>query len=398
MKIGIFGNTNNYPYTLALGLRRIGVDVTLVINRKERLNRPESKDHSLAGHYPKWIFDCSDVDEDCFVTESTRVANALDLLTDRSSGLLLNHIGPSLLEAAGIPGISLLTGSDLTYYANYATVETRSSTWSPDFTASAGGRFAKRRWHEFITRQRSGIANSRAVSAPLPGLIPEMDTLLHEIGVPDERRFFIYLADTAERAPAPRRPCKALRIFNGARLIWKEPLPAGFDTLDNKRTDLLLQGFGGFLRAGGRGELVLVEKGLHVAETRELAKSLGIARDIEWRDEMSLAAFHDQLRKADVVCDQLGPSFPGMAGLDAMAIGRPVIANFRLDVLGGYAKDPWPVCHVDSADGVRDALLRLYQSPSERSSLGSEARAFAEKHLSPEANARRCLERLGLAG
>ena len=396
MKIGIFGNTNNYPYTLALGLRRLGVEAVLLVNRKERLNRPESKDPALSHRYPPWILDCSNIEEADFVDESTRIGDALNFLTHQSSGLIVNDLGPSVLEAAGVPGLALLTGSDLTYYANHESGEIRSAVWANDFASSAGGRLAKRKWREFVDRQRNGIAACRAVSFGLPGLIPDADTMLRNIGVLDEQRFFVYLADTLELASAAPSLRKRLRIFNGARLNWKEPLPAGFSPQDNKRTDILLQGFAAFLRAGGRGNLVLVEKGLHVAETKALARSLGIEKDIVWRKEISLAAFHEQLREADVVCDQLGPSFPGMAGLDAMAIGRPVVANFRLDVIGRYFPAPWPVCHVDSADGVRDALLQLYRAPIDRRSLGNEARTFAERHLSPEANARRCLEKLGL--
>jgi hypothetical protein len=396
MKIGIFGNINNYPYTLALGLRRIGVDAVLVVNRKERLHRPEAKDPSLATSYPQWILDCSDLDEDAFVTESPRIGAVLNYLSHQASGLILNDLGPSLLEAAGIPGISLLTGSDLSYYASYDSDEIRSSVWDPAFAASAGGRLGRRKWREFITRQRNGILRSRAVSFAVPGLMQEGDALLREIGVPDECRLSVYLADTVDLAPVAPRLRERLRLFNGARLNWKKPFPAGFSAQDDKRTDILLEGFAGFLHAGGRGTLVLVQKGLHVAETKELAKSLGIAGNIEWQEEMTLAAFYEQVREADVVCDQLGPSFPGMAGLDAMAIGRPVIANFRLDVLGPCFGAPWPVCHVESVRDVRDALLKLQRSPEKRASLGSEARAFAERHLSPEVNAARCLEKLEL--
>jgi glycosyltransferase involved in cell wall biosynthesis len=173
-------------------------------------------------------------------------------------------------------------------------------------------------------------------------------------------------------------------------------MPPGHSAQDNKRADLLLLGFAEFLASGGRGTLVLVEKHLQVADIKAMVNSLGIAESVEWQREMTLAAFYDQVRAADVVCDQLGSSFPGMAALDAMAIGRPVIANFRMDLLGPYYPEPWPVCHVDSPEGVRDALLRLYRSPEDRDFLGREARAFAERHLSPEANAIKCLARLGL--
>ena len=77
MRIGIFGNTNNYPYTLALGLRRVGVETVLAVDRREPLHRPEAKDPSLAASYPYWILDCSDVSEEDFVLESSRIGPVL---------------------------------------------------------------------------------------------------------------------------------------------------------------------------------------------------------------------------------------------------------------------------------------------------------------------------------
>ena len=48
---------------------------------------------------------------------------------------------------------------------------------------------------------------------------------------------------------------------------------------------------------------------------------------------MSLTSFYEQVGEADAVCDQMGPAIPGMTAVDAMAIGRPVIANFRINIL-----------------------------------------------------------------
>jgi glycosyltransferase involved in cell wall biosynthesis len=395
MKIGIFGNTNNYPLMLALGLRRLGHEAVLVVNRKERLHRPEAKYPELTT-YPYWIRDYSDIPEEDFLTATPRIAPVLDFLAFDSGGLVLNDLGPSLLEFCPLPAIVLLTGSDLTYYADPAMREMRQTGWSGDYAATPSGRFWTRRFDEFVARQRAGIRAAAAVSAPLPGLVPAMDALLRDIGVDDSRRDFLYLADTANPPAPPNRTGRPLRVVNGARLNWKRPLPAGYSTQDHKATDVLLQGFADFVAHGPDAELVLFRKGLHVAETEQLAASLGIASRIVWRDEVTLSEFYAEVSGADVVCDQLGESFPGMVAVDAMALGVPVIANFRPEILGRHFPEPIAACQARTPGEVAAHLAALAASPQARIKAGRAARHFARTHLSPAANARRCLAHLGV--
>lgn len=396
MNIGIFGNTNNYPYLLATGLRELGVGVKLVVSDSAALHRPQAPESDKAAGLPDWIFDASAISEEDFVVASPRIGDALNFLTHGVDAVILNGLGPSLHSFVECPAISLLTGSDLTYYADFDSTATRAANWDPEYRRSPGGRLWVRRWQEFIGRQRDGILGSRAVSFGVRGLIPEGDRLLDEIGVPNACRMFVYMSDTnrLNRSEPPKR--QTLRVLNGARLNWVNPLPPGFNAQDAKGTDTLLHGFAKFIGSGGRGELLLVTKGLHVSETRALVGRLGLESNVTWLNEMNLGSFREAMVEADVVCDQLSTSFPGMTALDAMAIGRPVIANFRPEAMGQLYSEPWPVCHAQTADDVAAALTKLAHSRDYRLDLGARARTFAERHLSPEANARACLARLGL--
>lgn len=395
MKIGIFGNTNNYPLRLALGLRTLGHEVVLVVNRTEALHRPESKYPQLAAGYPRWILDCSALAEDEFIAATPAIGPVLDFLAATSDALVLNDLGPSLHEFCARPAIALLTGSDLTSYGSLSLPALRQSGWDPGYSRSPGARLSVRRMEEFVARQRAGIRAAAAVAAPLPGLVPEVDALLDEIGVARARRDFLYIANTDA---APTRPDKAnprLRVVNGARLNWKKPLPAGFVSLDHKGTDVLLEGFTRFIAAGGDADLVLFRKGLHVAETEALADALGITPRVQWRDEMTLDGFSGEMTNADVVCDQLGDAFPGMVAVDAMALGLPVIANFRPDVFGGYFPEPLAAFQACTPDDVARHLTALSASARTRIDAGRAARRFARTYLSPAAQARRCLAHFG---
>jgi glycosyltransferase involved in cell wall biosynthesis len=397
VRIGIFGNTNNYPLRLALGLRKLGHDVLLVVNRKERLHRPESKYPQLSSGYPAWITDCSDIVEEEFIAATPRIGPVLDSLSP-SDVLVLNDLGPSLLEFCPRPAMAFLTGSDLTSYANPGMRADRQRGWDPVFAQSPSAQLWTRRLDEFIVRQRNGIRQARAVSAPLPGLVPEIDALLHDIGVDAARRDFFYIANTDAAPPPPNRSNRRLRVVNGARLNWKKPMPPGFITLDHKGTDVLLEGFARFVASGGDAELVLFRKGLHVAETEALVAALGLGNCVHWRDETSLSDFYSELTNADIVCDQLGEAFPGMVAVDAMAIGLPVIANFRPDILGGYFSEPIAACQARTPVEVATHLATLAGSSRARIDAGRAARRFARRHLSPAAQAQRCLSHLGIAG
>jgi glycosyltransferase involved in cell wall biosynthesis len=408
LRIGIFGNTNNYPLSLAIGLQQLGCDTALVVNRKERLHRPESRYRQFQkGYpgwifgqfqkgYPGWIFDCSDISENDFVAGSPAIADVLNFLSADSDGLILNHLGPSLREYCPLPSVALMTGSDVTYFGDYRTIESRQETWSREYKNTPGAKHVNRKWSEFISRQRTGLLNAEAVSCPFPGLVPEIDDILRDIGVPDSRRIFLFFSAALHQKPFRTRETRSLRILNGARVNWKKPLPQGFCTQDHKGTDVLLRGFALFLKAGGRGELVLFRKGLHIQATEALVLELGISRNVTWLGEMDLNAFYEQIGQADVVCDQLGESFPGMVAFDAMALGRPVIANFRPSIMSQYYGNAMPGFQAMTEEEVAEHMSELLVSFEKRYAAGLAGRRFAEIHLSPRANAEKCLKAMGL--
>ena len=109
---------------------------------------------------------------------------------------------------------------------------------------------------------------------------------------------------------------------------------------------------------------------------------------------MSQERFADECRAADIVFDQLGASALGMAGLDAMALARPVIANGRPEVLAPYFGYETPICQAATPDEVAFQLKRLVFNPLERESVGKASRKYVEEYFSTERAARLCLERL----
>ena len=232
-----------------------------------------------------------------------------------------------------------------------------------------------------------------AVSFFPPGVVPASDALLREIGVSDEKRFFIYMTGEINGAyTAP--PARELpQIFCSARLTWKKPIAFGTSQLDYKGTERLLEGMRTYNdKTGLKLNVRMVKKGLHVAETRALAEELGVAAQITWLDEMLYRDFRRELQAADICVDQLDESVVGMAGLDAMGLGRPLIANARADIFQPELSKHVPICQARTADEVCGQLERLVSDPEERVDTGKRSQQFVRRHWSPAAAAQRCVE------
>lgn len=388
MNVVFFGNTNNLPLSLALEMRRLGHDARLIVNERAALHRPENLVPAWKDRYPDWIRDMSHIEEDDLVCQSLRISPVLEML-DSAETLILNGLGPSLMNLLRRrPTLVLLTGSDLDYNARFSTLARRSAGWSEAFKVSAVGRLQTSAWRQCITRQRAGIKMADYVSYFPRGFVPEGDALLDDIGVPDRRRVFVYFGDFSP-TPLPEAPAHTgLRIFCGARVTWMKPLPPEASVLDAKGTDLLLHGFARFCASTDTDvELRLVEKGWHVAEAKGLLEKLGIAERVTWLKEMDRVEFRNELIRADIVVDQLDSSVIGMAGLEAMATGRPLIAaahnRYWMKRLGQVP----PVCHADSADSVCAQLQRLAGDADLRRRIGAESAEFVRKHWSVRAAA-----------
>lgn len=399
LQIRIFGNINNYPLLLAEGFRALGHNAVLLVNRREMLHRPEGRRAEWAGAYPDWILDCSELTEDDIACNTSKLDNLLHLLTDDVDLAVLNDFGPALAGHLRCPHVSFLTGSDLTFYASHASIDSRTASWMQTFRSSVQGRRSVSRMMALLDMQRSGISASKLVLFGLPGLIPEADRLLEALGVGADRRMMLMLSNVGDLAPAVRTDrYKAegpLRVVSGCRIVYRQEANPGLGPQDFKGTDILIKGLATFVERGGDVELVLPRKGQDVDAAAELVSSLGLSRFVRWVPEGTLAEFYRLIAAADVVCDQFGISFPGMVTTDAFALGKPVLANLRPDVFGPSEFGTLPGLHAETPEQIAAGLAQLSRETFRRS-MGEQCRTYAERNLAPAALASRLLTRLGL--
>lgn len=392
LSIFIFGNTNNYPFLLAEGFRALGHDVRLIINKKELLHRPESLNPDWHNGYPDWISDYSHLTEFDIAYESYVVEEMMSNVASQADFAVLNDIGPALTSYLRCPYAAVLTGSDLTYYADFRSVELRTAAWDPGFRRTPYARRVVQKFTDMVARQRDGLLMSRVVSYGARGLSPDGDQLLDAIGVADAQRMMIHLSDTLRVSQQPLPMNRKLKIFCGSRVVWKQNTAQSYVAMDLKGTDVLIDGFSLYCNRGGRGILYLPRKGSDLDTAAERIAELGIESRVKWYENMSLQQFEQEMTSADLVCDQFGSSFPGMVTTHAYALGRPVMANFRR----GIMPFDLPGLHVESPSEVCDALMFAERNRVKLAELGLESRRFAENYLSPAAMAEHLLKRSGL--
>lgn len=392
MKIGFLGNTNNYPFMLARAFRRLGHDVVFIVTRLEALHRPEFRYADIGYPYPDWVREIVFSTEAAYVTRSPARVEAVKTLRD-CDFVVLNDLGVSLAQSIDRPYLAMLTGSDLSFYCDPAS--------EPRVLASMTTRnplkrlFGKWLWRQILNRQRAAVRRAPLIFHFDRGLVPESDRLLDGLGVSDGQRLFFLMAEIVELQLAPFPQNDQLRLFCATRFTWKTPMLPGDSPLDFKGTDVMVRGMGLFWRKHRiETDINLVRKGRHVAETVSLVDAEGLSGQVTWHAEMSQAEVWRQYALADLVFDQFGEGLVAMAGLEAMAAGRPVIANGRPEIMEPLLGEPSPICQAKTPEEVCRELERLVGDSALRQELGLKSREWVKRHFNPERAAIQVLERL----
>lgn len=405
MKIGFLGNANNYPFMLARALRSKGHDVVFVIDSMSPLNRPENRYPEITLPYPEWVIDCSGGN---FWDESYRgleAQRAIDILHS-CDALVLNEFGPAIWGLVRKPAFVVLTGTDLEVLADlqyedfaYPVVHTtlREIVRHPFQWASSQWAYRKKRMQlrTMIAQQRIGIRNSVGLNYFPVGSLPNGDRLLNEIGASPAFRVFFMLADVERYDYAPYPINTTLRVFNVARITWKKPQEYFICELDYKGTDILVRGLGMYARKTGTPlDIRFVRKGLDLEATKQLLKEEGLENAVTWLEPMSQTELYEEYKSADIVTEHFGQGSVGMGALDAMATGRPVVANCKPEIFRSALGEASPLCHAATAAEVCAQLIRLAESRGIRESIGKQSRLYVEKYFTPGRAADLVLEKL----
>lgn len=380
MKIGFIGNVNNYPYLLAKILKNNGFEVIFFVDDvpEDKLHRPENHVFKEPFPYANWI------KETIFRPNILRaffpLVFAKKLIRELNScdAVVLNGLWHGLkpLLNPDIPSVSVFSGSDLDVFASYQSFyqffrNHPKTRFVPDFLLK---KFAD----GFVSRHRRGISQACCFTYFPKGAVPSGDALLEEIfpiGSPAVRFNHCHVITEQMRyVPPPNNAI--LKIANVARFVWVDPLPHGMNAAENKRNDIMIEGIADFLQqTHATLDIHFVEKGIHVPETKILIQKLGFSHMVTWHKELTFMNFMELLATSDIIFEQLG-SHVFTGGLYPMLLGRPVIANGRLDVFNPITKYESPLCQASTPKEVTLHLLALYNNPTKREEIGVKSRQY----------------------
>ena len=432
IKIGFLGNMNNNPFMLARHFKQNGYEVVFVIFETDKLYRPECRYSDVTLPYPDWIKDCSPLDFDFFtgVEKSNKFKEIITIL-NACDYLVLNGYAIRFKEYFKPKHFCLLTGSDLISLADYNFANKLYKTWvnnliqskripnrkfifkltnNPVFFKFVSFFFKclefdnKKSWfisrnflsdmyflllykialYKEITLQRDSIRSAMGLVHFSKGIVKESDVLLESIGINERVRVSVLLSDLHLFNYTEPKNNAVIRVFNVARFNWiKSKAIADFCSLDYKGNDVMIRGIALFYNKHKTPlDIVFVRKGFDVTESEDLCKELGINHLITWRDVLSQREVQEEYEKADIVFDQLDQSVVTMGGFDAMAVGRPLIANARAEVMDKLFGAKTEVCDAKNQDEVCSWLEILIFDKEYRIEKGKRSRDFVVKHLS----------------
>ena len=384
MKIGFLGNTNNYPFIIASQMKAIGCEVVLFIDApaKELLNRPEQYTHDISYPYPEWIKEKLSLRKSLhihfpqiFEKDVIREINTCDAVILNDYGhRFKNFINPS------IPSISMFSGADLEVMGVYENVKQMKLTnaklkYFPNFLKKAYSRFS-------VKQLRKGISQASLVSYFPIGLVPYGDEILKEIfnNKPFKRFNHLHVITEGYQYHSPKNNV-VFRIFSFTRFMWKTPFPPGRNAEENKGNDIMIRGIALFLKTYNKPlDIHLIEKGLHIEESKELIEELGYSNMVTWHKEMPYKELPKHILQADVVFEQLGTHFIS-GGFYAMLLGRPLIGNAMPEIFNELTGEKTPVCHACTPEQVCYWLQQLTENKDLIGTIGKRSRQYVLDHF-----------------
>ncbi len=145
-------------------------------------------------------------------------------------------------------------------------------------------------------------------------------------------------------------------VFHPARHYWsREPLE------EQKANHLLIEGLARFIReVAPRAAAIFIDWGTSVDASKALLQSLGIQDHVQWIQPMNRANMARTMDACDVVADQFFLGAFGGIPPQALALGKPTLLKFSEAMHEWCFAEFPPLINVESADGIFEALKRLY--------------------------------------
>ena len=389
LRVLILGNTNNEPFRLGTELARLGCSVTLVPTSRGRLHDP--RDLQALPYFD---------DKRVEVLHRFRFAPQLSWMVPRGvlrKGVLrlardhdfavLNGVAHSFGPALGIPWASMVTGADVIDYASLEWSSRPISRWAR-VESKVTGADARTIRQEFRYRQALGLRHARFLIGAPRGASPDMDRVLRHVGAADLPRLrFISRPSAAAmglRAPAPRGLSPGTYTVLAPRLSTRS-VDTRIADMDDKGSEIALQGWNLAVRSGYSGRLAVFRKGAHVKEIVGRCLSDDAGESVTWLDPMPYPDYVSLIANSRVVIESVGSSPVGRGAIEALSNGVPCISSSSSSVLEdrlGVRSRLHFTC--GTPDEVAEALLHVGSIPSDLLQWVADATGWSQSNSDAE--------------
>jgi glycosyltransferase involved in cell wall biosynthesis len=130
-------------------------------------------------------------------------------------------------------------------------------------------------------------------------------------------------------------------------------------------------------RARAEARFVFLSWGADAERLRGEYQARGLGRQVLFLPPVGKVRLIDYYRSCDVVLDQLVYGYYGGTGLEAAAVGKPIVMRIRPEHYAPlYRGDVAPVENCRDAGEVEAALLRLIDAPQRRRAAGNSLREW----------------------
>lgn len=211
---------------------------------------------------------------------------------------------------------------------------------------------------------------------------PMRDYILHRYGV-DERlvRFIPGAVDTERFGKSDGK-----FVMKMHQVSEKDPVIMSIGAISNLRNPAcLIRALFHVLKHFPNSKLMLVGS-LYSTEAPRLVKMLGLDRSVIFCGRVDYDLIPSYLAACDVLANDLQHSFGvGLASLEAMAAGKPILSPARKDNFMSWELENWKnivLVKPDDPEDISNALVRLISEKRLRKTIGRNARGFVRKHFS----------------
>jgi len=162
-----------------------------------------------------------------------------------------------------------------------------------------------------------------------------------------------------------------------------------------KGHDFLIRAFAKVHSVKKETELVLIGDGPELRNLGKLVEQLGLSKAVRFLGGLENKKVYEILADSDIYVQASLNEALGIAVVEAMAAGLPVIATdvggipeiVRNGLTGNLVQK-------GDVDGLADAMLRLSKSSKKRREMGNEGRRFVESHFNVVKQNKECVKKL----